>query len=153
MGSADDHNGEWDGPPPRLRIGTPERLAAEDALRDHLIEKRLDPDEFERRMAACEQASDQAELLRIFVDLPAPHPEMPPAVVAPTEADADDDIPPIVAAGLLALGLGLPVAVVLGFAYGAWWTLAVPVASTVAMAYVEHLRQSTARSSDPHPSA
>jgi hypothetical protein len=36
--------------------------------------------------------------------------------------------------------LGLPVAVVLGFAYGIWWTLAVPVAATVGMAYIEHLR-------------
>lgn len=34
----------------------------------------------------------------------------------------------------------VPVAVVLGLVYGVWWTLAVPVAVTVAMAYVEHLR-------------
>jgi hypothetical protein len=32
------------------------------------------------------------------------------------------------------------VAVVLGFVYGTWWALAVPVAVTVAMAYVEHVR-------------
>jgi hypothetical protein len=43
-------------------------------------------------------------------------------------------------AGCLTLGLGLPVAVVLGFVYGMWWALAVPVAVTVVMAYVEHLR-------------
>ena len=127
-----------------LRIGTPERQAAEDALEAHLIAKRLDPGEHDRRVAACRSARTRAELLGIFADLPLPHPEFP-AVAAPP-ATEDDDIPPAVVAGCLALGLGLPVAIVLGIVYGTWWALAVPVAVTVAMGYVEQLRTRPRRS-------
>ncbi|MFI7574035.1 DUF1707 domain-containing protein [Micromonospora sp. NPDC049497] len=141
MNSHDDHDTDPSGPSQDVRIGTPERRAAEDALEVHLSEKRLDPDEFERRVEACQHARNQAELSRIFADLPAPHPELPSSTVPPTEADQDIDIPAVAVAGCLTLGLGLPVAVVLGFAYGTWWALAVPVAVTVAMTYVEHLRQ------------
>ncbi|MEV4656680.1 DUF1707 domain-containing protein [Micromonospora sp. NPDC049301] len=141
------------GPSAEVRIGTPERRAAEVALEVHLSEKRLDSDEFERRTEACEQASNQGELLRVFADLPVPHPELPSSAVPSTELD--DDIPPLALAGCLALGLGLPVAIVLGWVYGTWWALAVPVAVTVAMAYVEHLRtahRSPIESSHPQPS-
>jgi hypothetical protein len=151
--SADDRDSGLGEPPPEVRVGTPERRAAEAALEVHLSEKRLDPDEFERRIEACQQARNQTELLRMFADLPAPHPEMPSATAPRTEPD--EDMPAIAAAGCLALGLGLPVAVVLGVVYGTWWALAVPVTVTVAMTYIEHLRQSApgrAGSSDPHPS-
>ncbi|MEU5790924.1 DUF1707 domain-containing protein [Micromonospora purpureochromogenes] len=152
MHSGGDHGSEFGEPSPEVRIGTPERRAAEHALEVHLSDKRLDSAEFERRIAACEQASNRAELLRIFADLPAPYPELPSLTVTPTESD--EDVPPVAVAGCLALVLGLPVAVVLGWAYGAWWALAVPVAVTVAMAYIEHLRRPpgdpTARS-DPQP--
>ncbi|SCL24597.1 DUF1707 domain-containing protein [Micromonospora inyonensis] len=111
---------------------------ARDALQVHLDAERLDADGFARRVAACEQAVDQTELLRIFADLPAPRPQLPSAE-AP--AEADEDMPPGVLAGCLALGLGIPVAIVVGAVYGTWWALAVPVAVTVAMAYVEHLRR------------
>ncbi|MGN9808858.1 DUF1707 SHOCT-like domain-containing protein [Micromonospora sp. BQ11] len=155
MTSPDDHGVDPSAPSPDIRIGTPERRAAEFALEVHLSEKRLDAEEFERRVEACQHASNQAELFRIFADLPAPHPAMPSSAVAPTRADQDMDIPPGVVPGCLTLGLGIPVAVVLGFAYGTWWALAVPVAVTVAMTYVEHLRQSSRRpveSSEPDPS-
>ncbi|MEV4481454.1 DUF1707 domain-containing protein [Micromonospora coxensis] len=144
MNGVEDHGADLNGPLPEVRIGTPERRAAEAALEVHLSERRLDSDEFERRVAACEQASTQAELLRVFADLPAPHPAMPSAVVRPTEPE-DDDIPPVAVAGCLALGLGLPVAIVLGWVYGTWWALAVPVVATVVMAYVEHLRTTPRR--------
>ncbi|MFI6231370.1 DUF1707 domain-containing protein [Micromonospora echinospora] len=139
-------------PPPALRIGAPERQVARDALEVHLDEERLDADEFARRIAACEQAADQTELLRIFADLPAPRPQLPSAE-AP--AEADEDIPPGPLAGCLALGLGIPVAIVVGAVYGAWWALAVPVAVTVTMAYVEHLRRPApdrTRDGDPRAS-
>ncbi|GIJ23996.1 hypothetical protein Vlu01_46200 [Micromonospora lutea] len=48
-------------------------------------------------------------------------------------------MPPLAVAVCLALLLGLPVTVVLGFVYGAWWSLAVPVALSVALVYTEHL--------------
>lgn len=139
MSSADDNGSQPSGFPPEVRIGTPERRAAEAALEVHLRDKRLDPDEFERRLAACQRAGNQSELLWIFVDLPAPHPELSATSAPATESD--EDIPPGALAGCLTLGLGLPVAIVCGFVYGTWWALAVPVAVTVAMAYVEHLRQ------------
>lgn len=119
-----------------LRIGTPERLAAQDALEAHLIAQRIDSAEYEQRVQSCQQARSQAELLRIFADLPAPHPELPAVPGPSTRVDeADDDVPPLAAAILLALLLGLPVAVILGFVYGAWWTLAVPVAVSVVLAF------------------
>ncbi len=123
-----------------LRIGTPERQVALEALEAHLIAKRLDSAEYERRVEGCELARTQAELLRIFDDLPAPHPQLPSAADPPAEPDDGEDIPSVAWAGCLMLGLGLPVAVVLGFVYGTWWALAVPVAVTVAMSYGEHLR-------------
>ncbi|MCM0673848.1 DUF1707 domain-containing protein [Micromonospora phytophila] len=127
-----------DGSAPDLRIGAPEREAAREALEEHLDAERLEPAEYEQRWAACQAARTQAELLRAFCDLPAPHPELPGSPGPST--DADEDVPPLVGAVCLALLLGLPVAVVLGFVYGAWWGLAVPVALSVALVYIEHLR-------------
>ncbi|RZU52328.1 uncharacterized protein DUF1707 [Krasilnikovia cinnamomea] len=126
-----------------LRIGTPERQAALEALETHMTAKRLNTSEYEHRAEACDRARTQAELLRIFADLPAPHPHLPPPFVQaanPADSDSTPPMPPSVVAGCLTLGLGLPVAVVLGFAYDLWWVLAVPVAIPVVMAYVEQLR-------------
>ena len=120
-------------------IGTPERDSAEEALAEHLIAQRLDPSTYERRVEATRSARTQSELMGLFADLPVPHPRLPAAAAAPA-ADDEDDPPAVFLAGCLALGLGLPVAVVLGLVYGTWWALAVPVAVTVVMAYIEHLR-------------
>lgn len=122
---------------PDLRIGAPEREAARDALDEHLDAERLDEDEHAQRWAACQAARTQAELRRVFLDLPAPHPDLPrpPA----EQGDEADDISPLGGGICVALTLGLPVAVVLGFVYGAWWGLAVPVATCVLSLYVEHL--------------
>jgi hypothetical protein len=135
-----DDGGPGDGTrAPDPLIGTPERNSAQEALEAHLIEKRLDPAEYERRREASELARTQSELSRLFADLPVPHPTLPPTTEPPAEPD-EPAPPPLFFAGCLTLGLGLPVAVVLGFAYGSWWALAVPVAATVAATYVEHLR-------------
>jgi hypothetical protein len=131
-------------PAPDPLIGTPERNSAQEALEAHLIEKRLDPGEYGRRVEAAQLARTQSELLRLFSDLPVPHPTLPAGAEPPVEAE-DDPPPAIFFAGCLTLALGLPVAVVLGFVYGTWWTLAVPVVVTVAMAYVEHLRTASWR--------
>jgi hypothetical protein len=138
-----------------LRIGTPERQVALEALAAHMTARRIDTTEYERRAEACDRVRTQAELLRIFADLPAPHPQLPPPAVQ-VAARADDDgtpaMPPSVVAGCLTLGLGLPVAVVLGFVYDAWWVLAVPVTVPMVMAYVEQLRARPVRrapDSDP----
>ncbi|MGN9778341.1 DUF1707 SHOCT-like domain-containing protein [Micromonospora sp. H33] len=120
-----------------LRIGAPEREAAREALDEHLAEERLDADEHAQRWAACRVARTQSELRRIFLDLPAPHPGLPRPPAPPT--DEDVDIPPLGAAVCVALMLGLPVAVVLGFVHDTWWGLAVPVTVSVLLLYVEHL--------------
>lgn len=124
--------------PPDLRIGTPEREAAREALHEHHAADRLDQAEYEQRWATCQTAGTQAELRQVFVDLPAPHPDLP--TPPDPSMDTDEDMPPLAVAICLALLLGLPVTVVLGFVYGAWWGLAVPVALSVALVYAEHLR-------------
>jgi hypothetical protein len=129
-----------------LRIGMPERETARQALEAHRAANRIDSTEYEQRWAACQQARSQAELQRTFADLPAPHPERPSA--PGPASNLDDNIPPLAIAICVALLLGLPVAVVLGFVYGARWTLAVPVTLSVAMLYTEHL---LTRAPDPRP--
>lgn len=124
---------------PDLRIGTPEREDAKRALEAHLLARRLDEAELERRLTAVDAAVTRGELRMVFGDLPVPHPVLPAAAPAPP-TEPEDDMPPLAAAGCLALGLGVPVAVVLGFVYGAWWSLVVPVVVPVVLAYLEHLR-------------
>jgi hypothetical protein len=123
-----------------LRIGNPERQMAIEALETHLTAKRLNSAEYEQRVESCELARTQAELLRVFYDLPMPHPQLPSAAAPSAELEDGDNIPPVAVAGCLTLGLGVPVAVVLGIVYGTWWALAVPVAVTVAMSYVALIR-------------
>ncbi|GAA4703669.1 DUF1707 SHOCT-like domain-containing protein [Phytohabitans rumicis] len=128
-------------PPARLalRIGTPEIRAAEQALRTHVAENRIDSAEFERRMETAKVAKTQAELLRVFADLPAPHPELPeppPPLPLRKVGSGGDDMPLYGVACILAMLFGLPVAVVLGFTDDAWWALAVPVAFCVLLVVI-----------------
>jgi uncharacterized protein DUF1707 len=120
-----------------LRIGAPEREAARDALDEHLEAERLTDAEHEQRCAAAEAARTRSELMRLFEDLPEPHPYLPSA--APATKDDDEDVSALGWAVGILLGFGLPVAVVLGVVYDAWWSLAVPVGVGVLMVYVEHL--------------
>lgn len=123
-------------PPADLRIGAPEREAAIEALDEHLAYERLDPAEYRQRRAACHLARTESELRRLFVDLPAPHPELFPQ---PPAAPVDDDVTALGWAVGILLALGLPVTIVLGVVYGAWWSLAVPVGLGVLLVYIEHL--------------
>jgi hypothetical protein len=121
--------------PADLRIGTPEREAARTALDEHLEAERLTDAEYEERSAACDRARTESELRRVFADLPPPHPDLRPQV-PPT----DDEDPSVLGWTIgIALGFGLPVGIVLGVAYGAWWSLTVPVAVSVVLLYAEHL--------------
>ena len=122
--------------PADLRIGTPEREAARTVLDEHLEAERLTEAEYEERSAACDLARTESELLRVFADLPPPHPDLRPLTPPPN----DDEDPSVLGWTIgIALGFGLPVAVVMGVAYGAWWSLAVPVAVSVLLLYAEHL--------------
>jgi hypothetical protein len=122
---------------PDLRIGLPEREAAREALDVHLAADRLHPREHEQRLTACHEARTQAELLRVFADLPAPHPELPGT--ERSSVQTDEDLSSLGAAVLVTLLLGLPVAVVLGIVYGTWWALAIPVAVSVLLFLLDHL--------------
>lgn len=106
-----------------LRIGAQERAAAITTLDTHREDGRLDTVEYDRRVVACQQAITQAALLRVFADLPAPHPELP----ARPGSD-DDNVPLGAAAGCVTLLFGLPVTIS--------WASSV----TAAGLYIEHLR-------------
>jgi hypothetical protein len=119
-----------------IRIGASERASAREALEEHRDQERLDAEEYERRWAACQAALTRAELAQVFQDLPEPHPELPEV---PGPSSDDDDISLLGWTVGLTLVLGLPIAVVVGIVYGAWWALSVPVGVSVAILYTEHL--------------
>lgn len=119
---------------PDLRVGLPERDAAQQALDVHVAAGRLDPDEYHQRLIACREARTRAELLQVFADLPEPHPELPNP-----PGQTNDDLSSLGWAVFVTLVLGLPVAVVLGIAYGTWWALAIPVAISVLLLLLDHL--------------
>ncbi|MEU8003924.1 DUF1707 domain-containing protein [Catellatospora sp. NPDC049111] len=136
MSNADETFQRSEGPPSDLRVGAPEREAALLALDEHLGYERLDPAEYTQRRAACQTARTESDLRRLFVDLPEPHPDLfhqPPA------APAADDVTALGWALGILLALGLPVTIVLGVVYDAWWSLTVPVALSVLLLYIEHL--------------
>jgi hypothetical protein len=69
--------------PLKIRIGDAERNSAMEALGEHLSSGRIDLDEFGTRSAQVSQARTVGDLRALFVDLPAPHPNLPGAPVAP----------------------------------------------------------------------
>lgn len=121
-------------------IGTPEREAARRALDVHLADDRLDQIDYQRRLGACQEARTRAELLQVFADLPGPRPDLPDL-----DSDTDEDMPALAVAGCATIGLGLPVAIVLGIIYGAWWGLAVPVAVVVLLTIVNWILDRSGR--------
>lgn len=62
---------------PALRIGNTERESAAAALNAHLDAGRLGVEEYADRSAIAANATTADELRALFVDLPAPHPELP----------------------------------------------------------------------------
>jgi hypothetical protein len=56
------------------RIGDTDRDQAADALREHLAQGRLSPDEFDERISAALSAKTAADLEPLFADLPDPRP-------------------------------------------------------------------------------
>ncbi|MDQ7906309.1 DUF1707 domain-containing protein [Phytohabitans sp. ZYX-F-186] len=131
-----------------LRVGTPEFDAAREALAEHVAAKRIDSAEAELRLEACKETRTQGELLRLFADLPEPHPDLPglpPPLPLRKTGDDPDDIPLYAAANILAILLGEPVAIVLAIVYDKWWLIAVPVAFCVllvaAVALVDRARR------------
>lgn len=66
----------------RLRVGDSERYAAVDALGEHYVAGRLDAEEHQQRCGQALQARTGADLMRLFADLPLPHPDLLPAVAS-----------------------------------------------------------------------
>jgi hypothetical protein len=122
-----------------IRVGDQERASAQAALAEHLAAGRIDVDEYAQRLDRCLSARTRRALLAVFEDLPQPRPDLPPATTHATANDALD------ATLGLAMLLGIPTAVVLGFAYGAWWTLCVPVAVVVLVPAVQAIVSHRAR--------
>ena len=75
------------------RIGDAERDQAAQFLQDHHAEGRLDPAEFDERLTAALQAKTQADLDRLFTDLPSPTPRSPGKAVA--AANPQPTAPPV----------------------------------------------------------
>ncbi|MFP5282009.1 MAG: DUF1707 domain-containing protein [Actinomycetes bacterium] len=71
------------GPVP-LRIGDLERDRAAGCLQEHYAAGRLTGAEFDERLTLALAARTGADLARLFVDLPFPHPILPPDTPAPT---------------------------------------------------------------------
>jgi hypothetical protein len=61
--------------PPHMRIGDTERESALAALGEHMSAGRLDIDEYGERSARIAAAKTRGELVGLFGDLPAPHPD------------------------------------------------------------------------------
>lgn len=72
-----------------VRIGNEERQSAAQVLGDHFAHGRLDPHEFEERVAAAYAARTTADLDRLFDDLPRP----PAPVPVPARPAATVDAP------------------------------------------------------------
>jgi hypothetical protein len=126
-----------------LRVGTTEREAAIAALGEHLSAGRVTLDEYGTRSAEATTAATRGELMALFADLPAPHPQLEdPTPVAPA-ASVDlakrpetqiavkrdnGELVKRVAGGVMAVSwmAWIPL---LYFSHGAlWWLLFVPVA-------------------------
>lgn len=127
-----------------VRIGDKERDEAVALLAQHFSSGRLSPTEHEQRHNAAKGAVLRAEIEVLFDDLPAPHPDLSAAEPPPltpaqrAELEARQETPLSSAMGMiggLAVIIGLPIGLVLGFTLGWWWTL-IPVAGVLVLALV-----------------
>ena len=74
----------------KIRVGDAERNSAMDALGEHLSSGRIDLDEFGTRSAQVSQARTVGDLRALFVDLPAPHPNLPGPAPVPAMSQRPD---------------------------------------------------------------
>jgi len=110
-----------------------------DALGEHLSSGRIDLDEFGTRSAQVSQARTVADLRALFVDLPAPHPNLPgPAPVIRSATDyptppssselyrPPDSRTPAQRAAAVALALSGIVSLLLFFVLKTWVVFLIP---------------------------
>lgn len=117
-----------------VRIGDKEREESVALLAQHFSLGRLSPAEHEQRHNAARSAVLRSEIELLFDDLPAPHPDLSAAAPPPltpqqqAELEARRETPlsnAMNVLGGLAVLLGVPAGVVLGFTLGWWWSLLV----------------------------
>ncbi|GAB3920029.1 hypothetical protein GCM10011575_35670 [Microlunatus endophyticus] len=123
--------------PGTVRIGDRERDQATECLREHMAAGRLDPVEFDHRIETALTARYAEDLQPLFVDLPAPRPDLPtvrsePApqrtVVAPPAPKPTESIRSS-AGWRTASALAWAAAIIVCFAssWNLWWVLFVPL--------------------------
>jgi len=123
-------SGSYPGP---QRIGDAERDQATQFLQDHHAQGRLDPAEFDERMSAALQAKTQADLDRLFTDLPSPTPRSPGQSVEPIEPQPA--VPPVPVSkrvwGAVDVVVGAiwPITLIVLFAthWNAWYLIFIPI--------------------------
>jgi hypothetical protein len=110
-----------------IRVGDAEREAAMSMLGEHLSRGRLDLAEFETRTGLVAAARTRGELEELFVDLPAPHPDLSgvAAVRATPKPVAAPKRPASPGRGLVNVigALAFPAAIACTIAFGMWWLI------------------------------
>jgi hypothetical protein len=114
-----------------VRIGDAEREESVRLLAKHFGAGRLSPAEHEDRRVRAAAAIIRSEIEILFEDLPSPHPDMsaaqPPRPLPPEATPLSEGMAVM---GCLVVVLGIPAAIILGFALGLWWLFA-PVGAAV----------------------
>lgn len=114
---------------PDKRIGDAERDAAVESLREHHVAGRLTPEEFSERMGDALQARTQADLDRLFTDLPET-PDPTAALERPSQGERQvgtgSGYHRVV--GILS-AIAWPAALIFNFATGWnwWWVILIPM--------------------------
>lgn len=70
----------------QMRVGTTDRTAALDALGEHMAAGRISLAEYDERSAQAGAARTAADLVALFTDLPAPHPDLPGCALTPGDS-------------------------------------------------------------------
>lgn len=124
------------------RIGSAERETAVAALREHLEDGRLTPEEYEERSVTAARARTWAEVAPLFADLPDPRPA-PVAAELTRAAPAGRGVVPLSDGVRERVMAVMPMAaLVLFFVTKTWlWFLLIPIAGALLYGSERHRRR------------
>jgi Domain of unknown function (DUF1707) len=132
-------------PSPQLRISDLDREAALQALGEHMSVGRIDLDEYGDRSANVTSAKTRGELVKIFADLPQPHPQFGAAPPPEGATATSTEVQPAAVPGQPTswaerplhqrlTAAAVPLAWLAGLALmltvGGWWWFIIPMAFT-----------------------